>query len=171
MELSPTRARFAVESLGLDVRLSTFESDPSSSPVEAVCAFHVLEHVDDPQVFLEAAGSRLVPGGWVAIEVPNIASAGARRLGKAWPGLALDFHRWHFSPRSLIRLVKKVGFVPYQCDTVLARYYTRPRSYVRLATWRTLAAECRSARSTGLVHPALGDHLRLIARLPGGATR
>ncbi|MGW5362332.1 class I SAM-dependent methyltransferase [Actinopolymorpha pittospori] len=165
VELSPECVKFAREQLHMPVRLGTFESKTPATPVGAVCAFHVLEHVDDPRAFLEAARRFLIPGGWLALEVPNIESAGARREGTAWPGLQPEHHRWHFSPRSLPRLVEAAGFVVHRCDTVLARYYSRLPTRMRPAGVRAFVEDVRSCGTPLTRHRLLGDHLRLLARV------
>ncbi|MEN3616253.1 methyltransferase domain-containing protein, partial [Plantactinospora sp. ZYX-F-223] len=81
VEVCAAAARFARERLGVPVRHGCFESDVPERVVEAVCAFHVLEHVEDPRRFLLAARRMLAARGWLALEVPNIASAAATRLG------------------------------------------------------------------------------------------
>jgi SAM-dependent methyltransferase len=45
-----------------------------TSPVNLVTMFHVLEHMPDPVQALRQVAERLVPGGCVAIEVPNLLS-------------------------------------------------------------------------------------------------
>jgi 2-polyprenyl-3-methyl-5-hydroxy-6-metoxy-1,4-benzoquinol methylase len=163
VEVSAVAARFAREQLGVPVRQGCFEATVQTVPVQAVCAFHVLEHVEDPRLFLEAARAALVPGGWLALEVPNIASAAARRLGSAWPAIAPAYHRWHFTPDSLARLLTESGFEVIRHDTVFSRYYWQP--VTRLAHARSLLiADWVASGSPRMSHPHLGDLLRVYAR-------
>jgi SAM-dependent methyltransferase len=170
VEVSAVAARFAREQLGVPVRQGCFEATVQTVPVQAVCAFHVLEHVEDPRLFLEAARAALVPGGWLALEVPNIASAAARRLGSAWPGLQPQYHRWHFTPRSLAQMVTAAGFQVLRQDTTVFRYYMPVRYRLRHAH-RLLPGDLLATRSPRLTHPRLGDLLRLVAVLPYGQRR
>jgi 2-polyprenyl-3-methyl-5-hydroxy-6-metoxy-1,4-benzoquinol methylase len=165
VEVSQVAVRFARQRLGVPVRQGCFESVVPQRPVDAVCAFHVLEQVADPREFLRAARETLRPGGWLALEVPNISSAGARRLGSAWPGLQPRYHNWHFTPESLIRLVVQSGFQVVCHDTVVFRYYLPARYRLRHAH-RLLRADWAGTRSLRLTHPHLGDLLRIAARLP-----
>ncbi|MEH1127934.1 class I SAM-dependent methyltransferase [Micromonospora sp. CPCC 206061] len=164
VEVSEVAARFAREELGVPVRQGCFETVAPVDPVEAVCAFHVLEHVEDPRVFLRAARDALVPGGWLALEVPNIASAAAHRLGNAWAGLQPQYHRWHFTPESLVRLVTASGFRVVRQDTTVFRYYM-PAWYRLRHIRQLLPADWMDIGSPRLTHPRLGDLLRLVARL------
>lgn len=163
VEMCESAARFARDSLGVPVRHGDFESMDVEAPVDVVCAFHVLEHVDDPHAFLEAAFRLIRPGGRLAIEVPNIASSAARRLGSAWQGLQLRYHRWHFSPNSLIRLVSAHGFTVVRQDTAVFRSYMPVRYRWRHAR-HVLPADLLDLRSPRLTHPDRADLIRLIAR-------
>jgi SAM-dependent methyltransferase len=154
VELSAASARYARNELGVAVVEASFEEAELRGPFDAVCAFHLLEHVPDPKRFLAKARSVLAAGGRLALEVPNIESAWATRTGVEWPGLQPEYHRWHFSPRTLTRLVTSAGFVLERCDTLFARFYARPLQRLRRLT--VLPA----------VHPALGDNIRLLARCP-----
>ncbi|MEB3369993.1 class I SAM-dependent methyltransferase [Saccharopolyspora mangrovi] len=166
VEPSEVCVRFAREESGLPVRQGTFETSLPESPVDAVCAFHVLEHVEDPHAFLSAARRALVPGGWLALEVPNIASRSAARQGSSWHALQPAFHRWHFSPQSLLRLVKDHGFNTRHNDTVSARYYMRPSHWIRPRGLLTLLDDCAVSGYPRIVTRQHGDYLRLLAQLP-----
>jgi SAM-dependent methyltransferase len=170
IEISEAAVTFAREQLGVPVQHGAFEAASFPEPVEAVCAFHVLEHAADPVAFLHAAHDALVPGGRLALEVPNIASAAAGRLGSSWPHVQPRYHRWHFTPGSLNRLVRDAGFHVVQQDTVFSRFYWQPRARLRHAR-ELLIADVVASRSLRVTHPTLGDALRLIVRRPGAGAR
>ncbi|MGP3953658.1 class I SAM-dependent methyltransferase [Streptomyces sp. 7N604] len=133
--------------------------------------FHVLEHVDDPVRFLTKAWSALTPGGWLALEVPNIASAAAQREGRSWPALQPDYHHWHFAPGSLQQLLHRCGFDVRRCETVLPRYYTRRSHWPRRSTVSRLVADWAACGSPRTTHPQLGDYLRVLAQRPTNRRR
>ncbi|WP_338894358.1 class I SAM-dependent methyltransferase [Streptomyces sp. TG1A-60] len=166
VELSEVCVRHARDKLKMPVRQGCFETVTPTTAVDAVCAFHVLEHVDEPRRFLTKARASLTTGGWLALEVPNIASSSAQRQGGSWPHLQPDCHRWHFSARSLTALVEECGFVVERCDTVFARYYMRPSRLPSPSGMSLLFADWAACGSPRTTHPRLGDHLRLLARLP-----
>lgn len=162
VESSEPAARYAGGTVGVPVVLGRFEEAHLDGPFDAVCAFHVLEHVDDPRALLEKARMLVASGGWLALEVPNIDSAAARVEGLDWPNLLPAYHRWHFAPGTLARLVEEAGFRVVRRETVFARFYSPPARTMR----RTLG-ELRTALRLGslrTVHPTLGDHIRLLAR-------
>lgn len=79
--------------------------DAPLSDVRGACAaavyWHSLEHLPRPLVSLREAVALLVPGGVVAIAVPNAASLQARVFGDAWLHLDPPRHLVHLSPSSL----------------------------------------------------------------------
>lgn len=168
VEISASAAAHARDVLGVPVHHGSFESAPVAAPVDVVCAFHVLEHVSDPGAFLLAAATALAPGGRIALEVPNIASAAAGRLGTSWPHIQPQYHHWHFTPGSLSRLVRSAGFEVVAQDTVFSRFYWQP--WARQRHLRDLLiADWVASRSPRVTHPTLGDALRLVARRPAAA--
>ena len=156
-------AAYGRERLRLPVVTGTFEAHRPTGTYDAVCAFHVLEHVDDPRAFLEGAHEVLEEGGWLALEVPNIDSDRARRDGPRWFNLVPDYHLWHFSPRSLAGLVETTGFGTLRVDTVWPRFYLRARKLLTRSGLRSAAADVRAAPTPRRVHPTRGDYLRLLA--------
>jgi SAM-dependent methyltransferase len=170
VEVPALAAPFASTAVGLAGWPGQFEPSVAPASVDAVCAFRVLEHVERPREFLRAASDALVPGGWLALEVPNIASAGARRLGVEWPGLRPRYPRWHFTPESLIRLLTQSGFQVVRQDTAVFRYYLPARYRLRHLR-HLLPADWTGTGSVRRTHPRLGDLVRLLARLPQNRRR
>ncbi|GAB3933578.1 methyltransferase domain-containing protein [Micromonospora vulcania] len=146
IEVSEAAARFANEHLHMPVRHGYFETIAPTLTADTVCAFHVLEHVEDPRAFLHAAHTALTPNGWLALEVPNIASAAAHRLGRDWPAVAPAYHRWHFTPQTLSRMLMESGFRVISHDTVFSRFYWRPMGRLRNAR-DLLVADLAASRS------------------------
>jgi SAM-dependent methyltransferase len=158
VEVSEVAARYAQLTLGVQVTIGHFEQANLEGPFDAVCAFHVLEHVDDPRGFLEKARELIAPRSCLALEVPNIESAAARADGIGWPGLQPEYHRWHFSPTTLTSLVESCGFGIDRCDTIYAAHYQRPGR-------RLLRAAITGRRPLETEHPSLGDQIRLLAKV------
>jgi cyclopropane fatty-acyl-phospholipid synthase-like methyltransferase len=111
---------------------------------DLVCAFEVLEHLEDDVGALVEWGSRVVPGGWIALSVP----ADPRRFSKADEKAG---HYRRYTRKSLSRALDEAGFsdvrlsnygfpVGYALEAgrnVVARRYLRtPSSYEE----RTLAS-------------------------------
>ena len=163
VEISESAVAYARDQLGVPVRQGPFESAEFAERFDVVCAFHVLEHVSDPTEFLLAAREALSPGGRIAVEVPNIASAAAGRLGSSWPHIQPQYHWWHFTPESLRRLVVDCGFEIVRQDTVFSRFYWQPLARKRNAR-DLFIADLAASHSVRMTHPSMGDAVRLIAR-------
>lgn len=77
---------------------------------DAVTGFDVLEHVVDPTAFLRAVRRLLVPGGRVALSLPNEASWLRRAMGRRWYFYIPEEHLHYFGPRQLRRFLEHHGF-------------------------------------------------------------
>jgi SAM-dependent methyltransferase len=61
-------------------------------PSQVVAMWHVLEHLHDPWGSLEAAATNLVPGGVLAVAVPNPRSFQFRLMRGRWPHVDAPRH-------------------------------------------------------------------------------
>ena len=75
----------------------------------AVIFWHSLEHLPDPSEAIRHAARLVVPGGIVAVAVPNNDSLQARIFGDRWLHLDLPRHLVHLSTRSLERGLRDAG--------------------------------------------------------------
>jgi SAM-dependent methyltransferase len=111
--IEPSRdlAASASAVLGGGVHQGMLEEAPfESATFDVITAIHSLEHSLDPIRFLECCHRLLKPRGALLIEVPDFGSRAARRGGAAWAPLYPDVHHYHFTIRSLTRLVTRTGF-------------------------------------------------------------
>jgi SAM-dependent methyltransferase len=121
-DLSELRREFGRRCLGVDFPLGLFRDvDPGDLPLDAVVLRHVLEHLPDPLGELALVRSRLRPGGFLVVEVPNTAAPELRvkilrqRLGlrkKDLSFLGIPEHIWQFTSGTLGRLLARAGFTP-----------------------------------------------------------
>jgi hypothetical protein len=76
-----------------------------------VTAFDVLEHVRDPHAFLSRLHGWMVPGGVLALTLPDVSSIWARWLmGRHWFYYWPDDHLFYYDPRTVSRLLEDRGF-------------------------------------------------------------
>ena len=103
---------------------------------DLVCAFEVLEHIEDDATTLKEWAVRLRPGGWLLLSVP----AHQRRYAPA-DDLAGHFRR--YDPEALAALLASCGFTD-----IGIRQYGFPLGYL-LEAGRNQIARRRLAASTG----------------------
>ena len=116
VEISPRSAAAAERGIGAG---RVFAGRLADAPQEAggydvVTFWASLEHVTDPARNLEIARNLLKQNGLLVVQVPNFASWQAVRFGGDWFALDVPRHRFHFTPDSLERLVRRTGFEPIE---------------------------------------------------------
>jgi SAM-dependent methyltransferase len=126
---------------------------------DLVCAFEVLEHIDDDTGALAAWAARLRPGGWLLVSVP----AHQRRYAAAD---VLVGHVRRYDPDALVGLLRRAGF-----DEIELRQYGMPLGYL-LETVRNAVGRRRLAASAA-ASASVADRTAASGRLlqPRGSAR
>jgi 2-polyprenyl-3-methyl-5-hydroxy-6-metoxy-1,4-benzoquinol methylase len=83
--------------------LGSFEADS----FDAITLWHVLEHIHDLNDTLRQLISLLKPDGTLLIAVPNVDSPDAQHYRQDWAAYDVPRHLYHFSPKTLMQLLKK----------------------------------------------------------------
>ncbi len=81
------------------------------STYTAICLLDVIEHVDEPRLFLRKALKSLAPGGAMLINTPDAGSVLGRVLRQYWHAVCPPEHVVLFSKKALIQLVEQEGNV------------------------------------------------------------
>jgi cyclopropane fatty-acyl-phospholipid synthase-like methyltransferase len=84
---------------------------------DVVTAFDIIEHVQNPENFLQQLREILKPGGILAISSPDTGHALRYLMGSKWPMLQPMQHTVLFSRRSISDLLKRCGFQDVQVET------------------------------------------------------
>jgi SAM-dependent methyltransferase len=119
VELSRYAAAYVKERYGLSVVCGSIESaDLPKGAFDMVHLSHVVEHLLDPVSTLERIRTLLSPTGVLAIEVPNelenLHVRLQRAVGAVRPYPVRCTHITFFTPRTLRRLLERVGYrVPH----------------------------------------------------------
>jgi SAM-dependent methyltransferase len=168
VEPSPELAARVRSQFGIEVECGFLEEvELSRQEFDLICMFHVFEHVEDPVDLLETLGGLLDREGLLAMEVPNIASAMARRRADQWGAVQpVELHVSHFTPETLRAVVERAGLEVVAIDTISPWHYIPLGERWRhraLLGYAYRAAALRTLRNT---HPSGFDHLRLVARRP-----
>lgn len=110
VDFSPACRDFAEEVHGVEVDVGELAAQAyPDGHFDVVTAWHVLEHVYDPQAELAEMARIIKPGGWVMIEVPTIGLAGALFRSR-WLYLQAPTHLFHFRPAALRTMLEDAGF-------------------------------------------------------------
>lgn len=99
---------------------------------DLVCAFEVLEHIEDDAAALESWTRRVSPGGWLLLSVPA-------HQGRYGPHDVLAGHFRRYEPADLTALLEKAGY-----ERVVLREYGMPLGYL-LETARNAVGRRRLA--------------------------
>ena len=118
VELNPSTAAYATARTGVPVhRVNAEEITALGRRFEAVTVTDVLEHIPRPIDLLTRVQSVLVPGGWIAVKVPNgpaqhVKESVRERVVPRYQATLADnlVHVSHFSPRSLRLALSRAGF-------------------------------------------------------------
>ncbi len=94
-----------------------------------VTMFHVLEHLYEPQSYLESAREVLRPNGRLVVQIPNASCWQFLLLGENWRGLEIPRHLFHFRLSDLEVLLDRCGFEP-----VRSKHFTLRDNPAMLAT-------------------------------------
>lgn len=89
----------------------------------AISFWHVLEHTENPWKYLQSARANIAPTGEIIIGIPNISSWEFRIFGRHWFHLVPQYHIWHFSPESMIRMLTKNGFEVRKVDYISLEHH------------------------------------------------
>jgi SAM-dependent methyltransferase len=155
-------ARQRTAALGRGEVRNVSVADLGDERFDLVCAFEVLEHIEDDTAALSEWATHLRPGGWLLLSVP----AHQNRFG---PADELVGHFRRYDPPAMTNLLTRCGF-----GEIELRMYGMPLGYVleagrnaigrrRLATVANKSAAERTAGSGRLLQPSSG--------LRGTATR
>lgn len=113
---------------GAEVQCTTLEMARLQSDFDAITAWDVLEHVPDPQLFLQLCRSLLRTSGYLFLNVPDLDSRQARILGPRWP-LLLPEHLNYFNRESLTLCAERAGLLPIQFGRRLAWFSLKYVAY------------------------------------------
>lgn len=119
LDLSPAAVRAACAASGAAV----WEGDlararpPDLGAVDVVTLWDVLEHLTDPVAALAETPRWLRPGGLLVVQTQNVHSATAAWMGRRWEQF-VEFHLYHFSPRTLSLALQRAGFEAVRIEDV-----------------------------------------------------
>jgi len=139
---------------GFTVHRGAAETFTPAHRYAAVTAFDVLEHLPDPLAFVRQALTWLVPGGLLALTLPDAASPMARLMGRHWFHYAPPDHVHYFTPATIRGLLERAG-----ADAIAVR-----------RVWKPLTLDYAAAQLAE-TNPQLGRLMTLLAVIAPRAWR
>lgn len=110
VEIDPKARKFARSEFGLTVfSPRDFLVGKIHGKFDVITLWHVLEHLDNFDLYIERMLAQLEPGGTLVIALPNCSSFDARHYKESWAGYDVPRHLWHFTPSTLNKLAEKHG--------------------------------------------------------------
>lgn len=103
--------RVAKEINGVHLQDLSILHELENGNYDVVTMWHVLEHVYNLSEDLEKIAALVKPGGVFIVAVPNYTSFDATYYKEFWAAYDVPRHLYHFSPRSIVPLVEKFGWV------------------------------------------------------------
>lgn len=110
VELCHEAVKYVKESFGINVFNGVLKDAAyPDNYFDVATILAVIEHLCDPRIELKEIGRILKKNGILVIATHNIESMIAKIMGKNYPWLC-EMHLYHFSPRTLEKLLKNMGF-------------------------------------------------------------
>ena len=111
LDFSHQAARVGWHTNGVPVTVGDFPATPfAPSTFAAVTMFHVLEHLYDPDAYIQTAARCLQPGGKLIVQVPNAACWQFLLFGESWNGIDVPRHLIDFRTPDMDSLLDRSGF-------------------------------------------------------------
>ena len=166
VEINARSAAYARDVMGLPVVNSDLaHAGFPEGHFSVVLLSHVLEHLSTPHTVFDDIKRVLAPDGVLVVEVPNMAGLLVPVLGARWTGWMPNMHVWQFTPATLARTLRLLGFevVEVRCrDNIEIGQPCHPvKRLLRRTVFRVME---ETARVLGR-----GDKILCVARLlPSG---
>jgi 2-polyprenyl-3-methyl-5-hydroxy-6-metoxy-1,4-benzoquinol methylase len=145
--------KFSKEKLGLEIYPQDLLEIFIEGNFSIITAWHVLEHLRNPEQYIKKISGLLDSAGRLLIEVPNYNSWSRRLTGKHWLALDLKHHLFFFTPDSLIALLEKYNFKieKFHSFSLEQSAFTSAQSLVNLITNSdSLFFSCLQGKKCGL---------------------
>ncbi len=131
IDIAEEACSYAREQLGLDVRCGDFlETALETDGYDVFCMWDTIEHLREPDRYLEKIASHLRSGGYLALTTGDIGSWNARLQGKGWRLIHPPTHLYYFSVQTMTRFLDRYGF-----DVVHLSHPGFYRSLDAMARW------------------------------------
>jgi SAM-dependent methyltransferase len=171
IDISKAAVEYAVACFGLPVQQGDLLSC-ELPPIDVVCLWDTIEHLANPDLYIERLASRMPTGGIIAITTGDIESLVARWRGAKWRQIHPPTHLHYFSKSTLSRLLDRHGFTVRYCGYDGMYRSLDMMAHIVLAKRRNRPGIYQALKRLGLlrfsVYLNLHDILFMIAEKRGG---
>lgn len=126
IEISPTGRKYTRQQYGIRIHAATIEDRQlPAGGYDVITGFYVIEHLSDPISFLQGVYRLLKPGGMLLLRWPHTTPI-VRLIGplaKRFDLYHTPYHLYDFSPKTMMLLLNRTGFVH---STTVTGGYTKP---------------------------------------------
>ena len=111
VEVSKKVREYAKAKFQLDIRSpEDFLNGALKTKVSFISLWHVLEHLYNPERYLQVIRTLLKDDGYLIIALPNLTCFDANYYKSFWAGYDAPRHLWHFSPDTIATFAQNHGF-------------------------------------------------------------
>lgn len=111
IDIAEDGTHYAQEQLQLDVDRGDFLDYPCEGKIfDVVCLWDTIEHLQEPQRYIEKLSAHTAPGALLALTTGDIASLNARWKKEAWRLLHPPTHLHYFSAQTIAHMLENYGF-------------------------------------------------------------
>ena len=110
IEINEKARQSAIDSFAVEVTGPGEISSLETGSFDCITMWHVLEHFQNPFMYLSEVSRLLKADGACIIALPNCSSYDAEHYGKFWAAFDVPRHLWHFSPFNFQLFAQKSGF-------------------------------------------------------------
>ncbi|MDQ1557550.1 MAG: hypothetical protein QOD32_610 [Pyrinomonadaceae bacterium] len=129
IDITDEGTRYARDELKLDVVQADFLAhDYGARKFDVVCMWDTIEHLREPQTYVEKIAAHTKPGALLTITTADVDSLNAKLRKDKWRMIHPPTHLHYFSARTLAQLLDRHGF-----DVVYNRYCGFYRSIGNMA--------------------------------------
>lgn len=110
IELSEFARNSAKERLRAEIYPTIDESPFPKDHFDAITAFEIIEHMQDPDSFVKKIYSLLMPGGILSVSTPNLQNGKTFKNFTDWNCLTPPEHLFFFDQKTITVILEKNGF-------------------------------------------------------------
>ncbi len=107
IEMDKSAREYSIREFSLKVQDNKALFSQEFEKKDVISLWHVLEHLYEPEKYMQRILELLKEDGLLLIALPNANSWDAKHYGKYWAAYDVPRHQWHFTPKSFQHFIQK----------------------------------------------------------------